>query len=371
MAILFNHNSSVISLTSPHTTLLLMQDLIDSIRDEEASDRGMQYPKIADAEGKVDIGGGVVGDITVTLLDSWQIEHAVGSYQALLKGGQVVGGLGGNPIAYVPGVQIKMIQSLAGTIVATGSGVTDQDKNDIINGIWESNLTDYTTNGTYGNELATKTDIKASAISSISISDTATIINGTNTSGDFTNTFVRDNIFWIINEASTGLTVECEFSIPKSNKAGTFNVFGHYDGKGSSHYIELWIWNVETLSWELLKELFMTHRTDDSDQIQEYYEQHIDRTTDKVKIRLIHNVTTYTTTHELYLDAILLTSMEITTTEDIAASVWGYSTGLDISRRLGLDPSQPLTVGNGKYSTTDLDIDVTDNLNGTYTLSKN
>lgn len=214
MAILFNHNSSVISLTSPHTTLLLMQDLINSIRDEEASDRGIQYPKIADAEGKVDIGDGVVGDITVTLLDSWQIEHAVGSYQALLKGGQVVGGLGGNPIAYVPGVQIKMIQSLAGTIVATGSGVTDQDKNDIINGIWESNLTDYTTNGTYGNEL-------------------------------------------------------------------------------------------------------------------------------------------------------------VTNTEDIAASVWGYSTGLDISRRLGLDPSQPLTVGNGKYSTTDLDIDVTDNLNGTYTLSKN
>lgn len=140
MAISFDHVNSVIGLTSPHTTLLLMQDLINAIRDEEASDKGIQYPKIADAEGKIDIGGGVVGDITITLLDIWQIKHTAGSYQALLKGGQVVGGLGGNPIAYVAGVQVKMIQSLAGTIVATGSGVTEQDKLDIADRVWVDTL---------------------------------------------------------------------------------------------------------------------------------------------------------------------------------------------------------------------------------------
>jgi len=131
MSIAFDQNNSIINLTAPHTTLLLMQDLINAIRDEEASDRGIQYPKIADAEGKIDIGDGVAGDITITLLDIWQIKHAAGAYQASLKGGQVVGGLGGNPIAYVAGVQVKMIQSVAGIIVATGSGVTEQDKTDI------------------------------------------------------------------------------------------------------------------------------------------------------------------------------------------------------------------------------------------------
>ncbi len=133
MAIVFDHTTSIIALTAPHTTLLLMQDLIDAIRDEEFTDVGIQYPKIANAEGKIDIGGGVVGDITIALMDSWQIEHEAGFYQAILKGGQVVGGLGGNPIAYVAGVQVKMIQSIAGviSIVATGSAVTEQDKIDI------------------------------------------------------------------------------------------------------------------------------------------------------------------------------------------------------------------------------------------------
>lgn len=130
MAIVFDHDNRIISLTAPHTTLLLMQDLIDAIRAEEASETGLQYPKIADATGKTDIGGGVVSDITITLTDNWQIAHTPGSYQAVLKGGQVVGGLGGNPIKYVPGVQVKLIQSVAGSIatVITGSGLSiEQD----------------------------------------------------------------------------------------------------------------------------------------------------------------------------------------------------------------------------------------------------
>lgn len=126
MAITFNHNTSVISLTAPETNLLLMQDLIDAIRVEEQSELGIQYPSIAEATGKTDIGGGVVSDITITLTDNWQIAHAPGNYQAVLKGGQVVGGLGANPIKYVPGVQIKLIQSVAGTIVATGSGLSNE-----------------------------------------------------------------------------------------------------------------------------------------------------------------------------------------------------------------------------------------------------
>lgn len=38
---------------------------------------------------------------------------------------------------------------------------------------------------------------------------------------------------------------------------------------------------------------------------------------------------------------------------------------------LGLDIINPVTIGNGKYLSTNLDIDVIDNGNGTYTLSRN
>lgn len=146
MAITFNHNTSVISLTAPETNLLLMQDLIDAIRVEEQSELGIQYPSIAEATGKTDLGGGVISDITITLLDSWQIEHLSGSYQAVIKGGQIVGGLGGNPIKYIAGVQVKMIQSTAGIIatVTTGSGVTEQDKLDIADKVWDELMTDHT-----------------------------------------------------------------------------------------------------------------------------------------------------------------------------------------------------------------------------------
>lgn len=141
MAITFDHDNSIINLTAPHTTILLMQDLINAIREEEVSERGQQYDKIANAEGKTDIGGGVVGDITITLLNSWQIKHAAGSYQAILKGGQVVGGLGDNPVAYVSGVQVKMIQSVAG-VIASGSGLAPEDASIIAAATWaDSNAT--------------------------------------------------------------------------------------------------------------------------------------------------------------------------------------------------------------------------------------
>ena len=130
MAITFDYQNSIINLTSPETENLLMQNLINAIRTAEVSDEGMQYEKIASGEGKIDIGGGVVSDITVTLLGDWQIKHAAGSYQAILSGGQVVGGLGDNPVAYVAGVQVKMIQSTAGIIatVNTGSGLTPEEQ---------------------------------------------------------------------------------------------------------------------------------------------------------------------------------------------------------------------------------------------------
>lgn len=198
------------------------------------------------------------------------------------------------------------------------------------NYVWAASLTENNTAGTFGGELATKTDIKASATLSISLADSATIIEGTDTSGSYTDTFVRDNVFWIINESLAGLTVEYAFTIPENNRSSVVSVYGHYDGKGSSHYLDLWAWNTESLSWELLKANFMTNKTEDQDQIQEYNEQHIDRTTNEVKIRLVHNVTTYAVTHDLHLDAIALASIEVTTATEIATAVWENIKGSEV-----------------------------------------
>lgn len=43
----------------------------------------------------------------------------------------------------------------------------------------------------------------------------------------------------------------------------------------------------------------------------------------------------------------------------------------DIWTMLGLNPDRPIVIGNGKHSAVNLDVDVTDNGNGTYTLSRN
>ena len=57
----------------------------------------------------------------------------------------------------------------------------------------------------------------------------------------------------------------------------------------------------------------------------------------------------------------------------ITAAVLDYTINneiKDISSILGLTRGDPVTIGNGKYLASDLDIDVTDNGNGTYTLSR-
>jgi len=43
----------------------------------------------------------------------------------------------------------------------------------------------------------------------------------------------------------------------------------------------------------------------------------------------------------------------------------------DIWNMLGLDPNDAIKIGNGKYTSSKLDVDVTDNGDGSYTLDRN
>jgi hypothetical protein len=61
-------------------------------------------------------------------LGAWQLRFPAGNYIARVAGGNLVGGPGGDPIAYTPGVQALLIQSAASTIVTTGgSALTAQE----------------------------------------------------------------------------------------------------------------------------------------------------------------------------------------------------------------------------------------------------
>lgn len=211
-----------------------------------------------------------------------------------------------------------------GTTVPNVINTINQTTANIASDVWEETLSTHTTSGTYGKEVATKTDIAASTSTSNTTAANASIVTGTLTSGTYTDTYVRDNNFWVINEDVTnGITVEFIFNIPDNDRAGTFNVFGHYDGKGSSHYMQLWAWNVESAAWELMHDVFMGNKTDDEEQTHLYSEQHIDRASNnEVKMRLVHNVTTYSATHTLSIDQVFVTSVEVITASEVATAVW-------------------------------------------------
>ncbi len=103
-----------------------VQDLINAIRNAEASEEGIQYGVIAEASGKEDLDTGVQVGLTVNLLGTWQVQFAQGNYIAKIGGGNLVGGPSGDPVAYSAGVQVLLIQSAASTIVtqSTGSGLS-------------------------------------------------------------------------------------------------------------------------------------------------------------------------------------------------------------------------------------------------------
>jgi hypothetical protein len=99
-----------------------------AIKLAQASEEGILYARIAAGSGLSILGPGVQVGLTVELLGAWQLRFPAGNYIARVAGGNLVGGPGGDPIAYTPGVQALLIQSAASTIVATGgSALTPQE----------------------------------------------------------------------------------------------------------------------------------------------------------------------------------------------------------------------------------------------------
>jgi hypothetical protein len=89
----------------------------------QASEEGIVYERIAAGSGLDALGPGVQVGLTVTLLGAWQLRFSPGSYVARVAGGNLIGGPGGDPIAYSAGVQTLLIQSAASTVVTASGSV--------------------------------------------------------------------------------------------------------------------------------------------------------------------------------------------------------------------------------------------------------
>lgn len=221
----------------------------------------------------------------------------------------------------------------AGTIIIGGNGLlmhtqtgTENVNSDglisktgIAETVWDELKTDHTLSGSFGNELATVSDLTTSEIINSTLNTSATIIEGVTSSGSSSDINVRDTNEWEISEdAATGLTVEFIFNIPNDDQASEFSLFGNYSGSpGLTHFLDLWAYNYVASSWELLSGEFLPGGiTEATEYTETYYESHIDRTNNnEVKLRLIHNVTTYNNSHALNLDFVGVTSIEQITAE--------------------------------------------------------
>jgi hypothetical protein len=122
MALTFNHATKRIGVPQADAQPLLIQSLLNQIREVEASERGICYDSIATAAGKDDLGGGVQTGITLNLRSTWAIEFAAGAYQATITGGNLADALArvfntGNP-------QVLINSSAAATIVTGDGGST-------------------------------------------------------------------------------------------------------------------------------------------------------------------------------------------------------------------------------------------------------
>lgn len=167
MAYLFNYHTQIIDVLSPQVDVDL-NHLTNSIREAEFDGIGMAYPKIADARGKDSLGGGIYTGIVLYLYPNWQLRFWEGTYTATIRGGNILGGLNYQPIAYTAGVQVQVIQSASSTLVYGTGGLTEPEHDKLMYGldisipdaVWDELLAAHQTQGSAGRTL-TRAERKA------------------------------------------------------------------------------------------------------------------------------------------------------------------------------------------------------------------
>jgi hypothetical protein len=161
MAFQFNYHTQIIDVLSPQVDVDLNQ-LTNAIRTAEHDWIGMAYPKICEASGKDNLGGGIYTGIVLYLYPNWQLRFWEGSYTATIRGGNILGGLNYQPIAYTPGVQVQVIQSASSTLVYGTGGLTEAEHDKLMTGldisipdnVWDEILSGHQIQGSAGRTLS-------------------------------------------------------------------------------------------------------------------------------------------------------------------------------------------------------------------------
>lgn len=133
--------NKILAITSPDTEYDL-QSLHDEVQDWLAAPVGMVNDgtwnlkgEILDPQGKIEdpSNPGVFSQIILILNPEWQLQFWGGSGYTRIFGGKLVGGVADEPIkATGTAGDITVLESpVDGVTVAVGSGVTQQDKDDI------------------------------------------------------------------------------------------------------------------------------------------------------------------------------------------------------------------------------------------------
>lgn len=148
IAVEYNSDPKVIEVNQP-SSVMVMQDLVDTLRKQEDSFQGMSFEKLLDASGKQPLGGGVNVGITVALQN---IRLAFEARRTPAQTGTVTG----SPAAPHAGTQIiqDSLATFQANNVARGSLVvnfTDQSVADVISVDSETQLTTQTLVNGIGN----------------------------------------------------------------------------------------------------------------------------------------------------------------------------------------------------------------------------
>jgi hypothetical protein len=162
MPIEFDKTNKFILITSP-TTEVTIQDLYNAIKDYEDELRNIELATICLGAGKSDLGGSVFTAITLTLSSLWRVKFWNGVGVGIVKDGNLVGGVADQPIEPTGGTDTIIVNnSVGGTIAITGSGVTQQDIDDIIDGVWDETKSEHVIVGSFGEILDTKISTRSS-----------------------------------------------------------------------------------------------------------------------------------------------------------------------------------------------------------------
>ena len=138
------------------------KSLYRAIREWQALPMNMDLNDVAVASGEDTLGGVFETALTVVLSDEWQVRFWEGVGRGFGAGGNLVGGYDGKPLEGEPdgGDTVKQLDTQGGVVVTSGSGVTEQDKLDIADRVWDEDIADHEDASTVGEALGFLMDIE-------------------------------------------------------------------------------------------------------------------------------------------------------------------------------------------------------------------